>query len=168
MRGSEFAELRAFAEVAEHRSFVRAAERLRVAPSTLSQTVRSLEERLEVTLLVRTTRRVSLTSAGARLLERFAPALKEMEAAVLETRDGRARPTGLVRLHALRPAYARHIEPVLGLIRDTLPDVTLDLAIDDAPLDVAASGHDLLIRRAEFVDSGHGPRSILARTSGTR
>ncbi|WP_428390541.1 LysR family transcriptional regulator [Lichenicoccus sp.] len=154
MRGSEFAELRAFAEVARRQSFARAAEHLRVAPSTLSQTVRALEERLGITLLSRTTRRVSLTSAGARLLERFAPALDEMEAAVAEAHDGRARPRGVVRLHALRPAYAGHVEPMLGHLRETLPDVTLDLTVDDAPLDVAASGYDLIIRRAPFVDDG--------------
>lgn len=154
MTGSEFAELRAFAEVARHRSFVRAAENLRIAPSTLSQTVRALEERLGVTLLVRTTRRVSITSAGLRLLERFAPAIDEIEAAVLEARDGRVRPGGVVRLHALRPAYTRHVEPVLGLLRERIPDVTLDLTVDDAPTDVATSGYDLVIRRAEFVDSG--------------
>ncbi len=154
MRGTEFAELRAFAEVARRRSFARAAEHLRIAPSTLSQTVRALEVRLGVTLLSRTTRRVALTSAGARLLERFAPALEEMEAAVAEAHDGRARPRGVVRLHALKPAYASHVEPLLGRLSEALPDVTLDLSVDDAPLDVAASGYDLVIRRAAFVDDG--------------
>ena len=160
MRGSDFAELRAFAEVAQRRSFARAAEHLRLAPSTLSQTVRALEERLGVTLLNRTTRRVSLTSAGERLLARFAPAQEEMQAALLEARDGRVRPSGTVRLHALRPAYARHVEPALGRLHQALPDVTLDLCIDDAPLDVAAGGFDLVIRRAEFVDSGMVARAL--------
>ena len=154
MRGSEFAELRAFAEVADRRSFARAAEHLRVAPSTLSQTVRSLEERLGVTLLNRTTRRVSLTSAGARLLARCAPAMDEMEAAVLEAHDGQRRPRGVVRLHVLRPAYARHVEPALGRIQQALPDVVLELSIDDVPAELAAGGFELLIRRADFVDSG--------------
>ena len=154
MRGSEFAELRAFAGVARHSSFARAARELRIAPSTLSQTVRALEQRLGVTLLVRTTRRVSVTSAGSRLLERFAPAMDEMEAAVLELREGRARPSGVVRLHAPRPAYTSHVEPLLGCLRNRLPDVTLDLAVDDAHTDVASSGYDLAVRRAELVDSG--------------
>ena len=89
MRGSDYAELRAFAEVAGQGSFSRAAERLGMAPSTLSQTIRALEMRLDVTLLNRTTRRVSLTGAGARLLDRFAPAMAEIEAAVQDTRDQR-------------------------------------------------------------------------------
>ena len=160
MRGTEFAELRAFAEVAARRSFARAAEHLRVAPSTLSQTVRALEERLGVALLVRTTRRVSLTSAGERLLARFAPAMDEMTAAVTEAHEGRTQPRGTVRLHALRPAYARHVEPALGRIAQDLPQVVLDLSVDDAPKDVGANGYDLTIRRAEFVDSGMVARDL--------
>ena len=139
MRGAEFAEVRAFAEVAIRRSFARAAQEMRIAPSTLSQMVRGLEERLGVTLLVRTTRRVSLTSAGAQLLERFAPAMAEMEAAVAEARDGRERPTGIVRLHVPRPAFAMHVEPALARLQSTLPDVTIDLTIGDGPTDAAAS-----------------------------
>ncbi len=160
MRGTEFAELRAFAEVAARRSFSRAAEHLRVAPSTLSQTVRALEERLGVALLVRTTRHVSLTSAGERLLARFAPAMDEMAAAVTEAHEGRVRPRGTVRLHALRPAYARHVEPALSRIAQDLPQVVLDLSVDDAPTDVDADGYDLTIRRAEFVDSGMVVRDL--------
>ena len=160
MRGSDFAELRAFAEVAHRRSFARAAEHLRIAPSTLSQTVRSLEERLGVTLLTRTTRRVSLTTVGTRLLARFAPALEEMKAAVSEAHDGRARPSGVVRLQAPRPAYTRHVEPALGRLQQVLPDVTLDLSLDDASTAVAATGYDLIIRRAEFVDSGMVARGL--------
>ena len=151
MRATEFAELRAFAEVAARRSFARAAEQLRVSPSTLSQTVRALEERLGVTLLTRTTRRVAPTSAGDRLLRRFAPALDEMEAALGEAREGRVRPTGTVRLHTPRPAYLAHVEPALGRMHELLPDVTLDLSIDDAPSEVATGAHDLVIRRAAFV-----------------
>lgn len=154
MRGTEFAELRAFAEVATRRSFARAAEHLRIAPSTLSQTVRALEERLGITLLTRTTRHVAPTSAGERLLQRFAPALNEMEAALSEARDGQVRPTGTVRLHAPRPAYLAQVEPVLGKLHEALPDVTLDLSIDDAPAEAAAGAYDLVIRRAAFVDGG--------------
>ncbi len=160
MRGSEFAELRAFAAVAHCRSFARAAEHLHVAPSTLSQTVRTLEERLGVTLLTRTTRRVSLTTIGARLLARFSPALEEMEAAVLEAHNGRIRPSGIVRLHALRPAYAQHIEPALGRIQQALPEVTLDLSVDDSPTDMEASVYDLAIRRADFIDTGMVARDM--------
>lgn len=154
MRGAEFAALKAFVEVAERRSFARAAEALRVAPSTLSQTIRELEERLGVSLLTRTTRRVALTSAGARLLGRFAPALRDMDAALLDTRDEGARPRGVVRLHAPAPAYVSHIEPVLGSVQRTLPDVILDVTIDDGVAEIADDDFDLVIRRSDHVDSG--------------
>ena len=75
MRGVEFAELAAFAAIAEHRSFAKAAARLGLGRSTLSQTLRALEERLGVRLVNRTTRSVSLTEAGVRLLGRVRPAL---------------------------------------------------------------------------------------------
>ena len=160
MRGAEFAELRAFATVAHFRSFARAAESLHVAPSTLSQTVRALEERLDVTLLTRTTRKVSLTTIGARLLARFSPALEEIEAAVLEAHDGRRRPRGMVRLHSLRPAYALHIEPALGRLQQELPEVTLDLSVEDSPADIEPSAFDLVIRRADFIDTGMVARDL--------
>ena len=153
MRGAEFAELRAFVEVANQSSFARAAERLRLSASTLSQTIRSLEERLGVTLLNRTTRRVSLTGAGARLLERFAPAMAEMEAAVREARDREHSPQGLVRLHVPRAAYDRHVQPLLGRLANELPSVVLDLAVDDGFGDFAADGFDLFVRHAADVDS---------------
>ena len=104
--------------------------------------------------MVATTRRVSLTSAGAQLLERFAPAMAEREAAFAETRDGRERPTGTVRLHVPRPAFARHVDPALGRLRASLPDVTIDLTIGDGPTDVAVGSYDLVVRRAAFVDDG--------------
>ena len=153
MRGSDYAELRAFAAVAEQASFARAAERLRIAPSTLSQTIRALEQRLGVTLLNRTTRRVSLTGAGARLLERFVPAMADMEAAVRDARDQGLGPRGLVRMHVPRAAYHRHVEGSLGRLIATAPDVVLDLVVDDAFGDFVADGFDLIVRHAENTDS---------------
>src|SRR5581483_638797 len=81
MRGTEFAEMSAFAAIAEQRSFAKAATQLGIARSTLSQNLRALEERLGVRLLNRTTRSVSLTEAGARLLARVQPSLSELKAA---------------------------------------------------------------------------------------
>jgi DNA-binding transcriptional LysR family regulator len=84
MRGAEFVEMSAFAAIAEQRSFAKAATQLGIGRSTLSQNLRSLEERLGVRLLNRTTRSVSLTEAGARLLARVRPSLVELNAAVDE------------------------------------------------------------------------------------
>jgi DNA-binding transcriptional LysR family regulator len=82
MRGTQFAELSAFVAVAEHRNFTKAAAQLGVSPSTLSQTVRSFEERLGVRLLNRTTRSVALTEAGERLLLNAQPVLDGIDKAI--------------------------------------------------------------------------------------
>ena len=76
MRGTEFAELTAFLAVAEQRSFAKAAAQLGIAPSTLSQTIRALEERLGVRLLNRTTRSVAPTQAGERMMAQLQPAFE--------------------------------------------------------------------------------------------
>ena len=80
--------------------------------------------------------------------------MKEMEAAVLDTHEGRTQPRGVVRLHAPRPAYAHHVAPVLGLLRQEVPDVVLDLSVDDSPVQASAVGYDLVIRRGASIDGG--------------
>jgi len=152
MRGHEYADLQAFIAVVEHGSFARAATHLRIAPSTLSQTIRSLEERLGVRLLNRTTRSVSVTGAGSRLLARFKPAMEEMEAAVKEARDLRAKPAGIVRLHIPRAAYTALLEPSLGDLYRACPDILLEVVIDDAATNSVATGFDLSIRSRELVE----------------
>src|SRR2546426_2321761 len=87
MRGSDYAELRAFATIAEHGSFARAASQLGVSPSALSQTIRGLEERLGIRLLNRTTRSVAPSEAGARLLAPLLPALADFDAAIPHVRS---------------------------------------------------------------------------------
>ena len=98
MRGTEFAEMAAFVAIAERRSFAKAATHLGAARSTLSQNIRALEERLRVRLLNRTTRSVSLTEAGERLLARVRPALGELTAAANELDQSAQGPAGLLRV----------------------------------------------------------------------
>ncbi|GGF86162.1 LysR family transcriptional regulator [Azorhizobium oxalatiphilum] len=152
MRGHEYADLKAFATVAEAGSFARAAERLRISPSTLSQTIRTLEERLGVRLLNRTTRSVSLTEAGSRLLTRFQPAMAEMQAAVDEARALRDAPSGTVRLHVPRLAATVLVEPMLGAFNAAYPDIVLELAISDAVEDIVAGGFDVGITLGELLE----------------
>ncbi|WP_207484730.1 LysR family transcriptional regulator [Arenibaculum pallidiluteum] len=152
MRGHEYADLRAFAMVAELGSFARAAEQLRISPSTLSQTIRGLEERLGVRLLNRTTRSLSLTEAGGRLLARFKPAMQEMEAAVADVANLRSTPAGTVRLHLPRPASAALVEPHLGRFRERYPDIVLELALDDAVIDIVEGGFDVGITLGELLE----------------
>ena len=114
MRGTQFAEMSAFAAIAELKSFAKAATLLGIGRSTLSQNLRSLEERLGVRLLNRTTRSVSLTEAGARLLARVRPALEELTAAADEAVDHRGIPSGLLRLVVQPPVATFMIAPMLA------------------------------------------------------
>ncbi|MBB6250811.1 LysR family transcriptional regulator [Nitrospirillum iridis] len=151
MRGHEFADLRAFAMIAEHGNFSRAAAQLRVTPSALSQTIRDLEERLGVSLFNRTTRSTALTEAGTRLLSAFKPAMEQMEAAVQDVSSRRATPAGTVRLHLPRLAAATLVEPVLGRFHEAYPDIVLELAIDDAVVDIVQAGFDVGITLGELL-----------------
>lgn len=152
MRGSEFAELRAFVTIAEQGNFARAAAHLRISPSTLSQTIRELERRLGVRLLNRTTRSVSLTEAGQRLLARFKPALEEMQEAVRDVQNLRDVPAGTVRLHTPRKAAFVVIAPFLGRFEKAHPDIVLDVTVDDAVIDIVEEGFDIGIRLGELLE----------------
>jgi DNA-binding transcriptional LysR family regulator len=99
MDSTEFAELNAFVEVAERNNFARSAAFLGIAPSTISQMIRSLEQRLGVRLFNRTTRSVALTDAGERLLGRIRPAIMELGSAVDGVNEFRDKPTGTLRLN---------------------------------------------------------------------
>jgi DNA-binding transcriptional LysR family regulator len=153
MRGSEYAELRAFVTVVAHRNFARAAAELRISASTLSQTIRELETRLGVRLLNRTTRSVSLTAAGERLHARFKPAMMEMEAAVQDVASLRDTPAGMLRVHMPSVAAAAYLEPVFGRFHETYPDIVLDVTIDDAVTDIVEAGYDIGARLGEFLEA---------------
>src|SRR5246500_972949 len=130
MRGSDFAELKAFAAVVERASFARAADHLGFSPSALSQTVRLLETRLGVRLLNRTTRSVAPTTAGARLYERIAPMIEELDAAVDEAIATTGRTAGTLRINTLSMAAKTLIAPRLGRFHRGHPDVVLDIVLD--------------------------------------
>lgn len=153
MRGSEFAALRAFVNVVDHKNFARAAEQLRISASTLSETIRELEGRIGVRLLNRTTRSVSMTDAGMRLYARFKPALGEMEAAVQDVANLRSRPAGTLRLHIPRLAAMTYLEPILGPFHRAYPDIVLDVTVDDAVTDIVAAGYDIGVRLGELLDN---------------
>lgn len=152
MRGAKFAEMSAFAAIAEQRSFAKAAAQLGLGKSTLSQNLRSLEERLGVRLLNRTTRSVSLTEAGARLLARVGPSLVELNAAVDEVANHWQNPTGLLRLVVQPPVATLLIEPILARFLGEYPGVQMDVAVVKMPADIVAEGFDAGIRIGEQID----------------
>jgi DNA-binding transcriptional LysR family regulator len=149
MRGSDFAELKAFAAIVERTSFARAADHLGLSASALSQTIRQLEARLGVRLLNRTTRSVAPTAAGARLHERIAPMLQEMDAAVAEAVAATGRIAGTLRINTPGMAAKKLIAPRLGRFHRAHPDVVLDIVIDDGITDIVAGRFDAGIRVGE-------------------
>jgi DNA-binding transcriptional LysR family regulator len=152
MRGSEFAELKAFVAIVDRASFARAADHLGLTRSALSQTIRHLESRLGVQLLNRTTRSVAPTRAGSRLHERVAPMISEMDIAVAETVAGTGRTAGTLRINTVGMAAKRIIAPRLGRFHRAHPDVVLDIVIDDSLSDIIAGRFDAGIRVGERLE----------------
>ena len=152
MRGSDFAELKAFAAVVERESFARAADHLGFSPSALSQTIRQLEIRLGVRLLNRTTRSVAPTSAGARLYERIARVIQDLDAAVAEAVEATGRMAGTLRINTLSMAADKLIAPRLGRFHRAYPQVVLDIVIDNGLSDIVAGRFDAGIRVGERLE----------------
>jgi DNA-binding transcriptional LysR family regulator len=145
MNGPPFSDLDAFAAVVRHRNFRRAARERGVSASTLSQSVRDIEERLGVRLLTRTTRSVTPTEAGARLAARLSPIFAEMTEALDEVNGFRDTPTGTLRLNV--PGAAQPIlAPVIARFLKAYPGIRLEIAVDNSFVDVFAEGFDAGIR----------------------
>ena len=142
MNGRRFGELTAFIAVADHLSFREAAVRLCVTASALSHSMRQLEERLGVRLLHRTTRSVSLTDVGIRLLQRVRPAMDEIADALEDLNRERTRPYGRLRIYATQMAAAAVLAPVWARFLATYPDVHLEVQVSEAPMDIVAKGFD--------------------------
>jgi DNA-binding transcriptional LysR family regulator len=142
MHRADLANLTAFVAVAEQRSFRAAAAQLGVTPSALSHSMRQLEERLGVRLLHRTTRSVSLTDAGRRLLDRLRPAIDQIAGALENLNQERQRPMGRLRIYAMRFAAAGVLAPIWARFLSTYPEVHLELALGEAPIDIVARGFD--------------------------
>src|SRR5712671_2343949 len=148
MDRGNLADLTAFVAVADRLSFRAAASQLGVTPSALSHSMRQLEERLGMRLLHRTTRSVSLTDAGRRLLDRLRPAIDQIAGALEDLNQERQRPMGRLRIYAIQVAAAAVVAPFWGRFLSTYPDVHLEVALGDASIDIVAKGFD----------AGIGPR----------
>ena len=142
MDRGDLANLTAFVAVADHLSFRGAASRLGVTPSALSHTMRQLEERLCVRLLHRTTRSVSVTDAGHRLLERLRPAIDQIGSALEDLNQERSRPVGRLRIYAIHLAAAAVIAPIWRRFLSTYPEVHLEIQVGEPPIDLVAKGFD--------------------------
>lgn len=145
-------ELPVFVAVAEMRSFTRAAKALGISPSAASQAVGRLERDLATTLFVRTTRSVSLTDAGARLLERARPAVTDVLAAMDEIASLGARPRGWLRLSVPRIASRAGFERILAAFAAEHPEVRVEAVVDDRRIDIVRDGFDAGIRSRESTE----------------
>ncbi len=145
MQRAPLPELNTFLLVAEHLSFRAAAERLGLTAPAVSHAIRQLEERLGVRLLNRTTRSVSPTQAGLRLLERLRPAFDQIAGAIEELNEERSRPVGRLRIWASPVAAISVVVPIWQRYLSAYPDVQLDVWADLSTADIVASGLDAAI-----------------------
>jgi DNA-binding transcriptional LysR family regulator len=146
-----FNDLASFALVARERSFTKAAAKLGVSQPALSQTVRSLEERLGLRLLTRTTRSVTPTEAGQRLLASIAPSFADIENALTALRELREKPSGTIRITAGEHAAISVLQPALKRFLPDYPDITIEIIVDYGLTDIVAEGYDAGVRMGEQV-----------------
>jgi DNA-binding transcriptional LysR family regulator len=151
MRLNQLDGLLAFWKVAQHRGFSAAAAALEVSPSALSQAIRTLETRLGVRLLNRTTRSVSLTEAGEAYLSRIGPALTDVLEAGEHLHALQGRPSGLLRINAARISIAMVLQPLLAGFLKAYPEVQIELTNDEGYVDIVERGFDAGVRMGESV-----------------
>ncbi|MET0222145.1 MAG: LysR family transcriptional regulator [Tardiphaga sp.] len=152
MRRGDLDDLAAFATVARTRSFTRAGAELGLSPSALSHAMKSLELRLGVRLLARTTRSVAPTSAGEQLLRSLDPALTEVARGLSRLADWRDTPAGAVRLATFGWAARTILAPRLPAFLLDHPDISVEVIVEDRLIDLVAGGFDAGIRLAQAVE----------------
>ncbi len=152
MKRDEIADLMAFVAVAEERSFTRAAARLGMAQSALSQIVRRTEERLGLRLLTRTTRSVVPTKAGEHLLSVLGPMLNDLNSALTSLGDLRDRPSGTIRITTVEHAAKTILLPAMRTLLKSHPDINVQLLIDYGLTDVVSERFDAGVRLGGEMD----------------
>jgi DNA-binding transcriptional LysR family regulator len=141
----------AFLAVARERNFTRAAAKLGVSQSALSHTIRDLEARLGVRLLTRTTRSVSPTQAGERLLHSVGPRLDEIDAELAALSEFRDKPAGTIRITATDYAADTILLPKLAKFLRQYPDIKIEMIVDYGLTDIVAGRYDAGVRAGEQV-----------------
>ncbi len=144
-------DLIAFLAVARERSFTRAAAQLGVSQSALSHTIRGLEERLGLRLLARTTRSVSPTEAGERLVQSIGPRFKEIETELAALSELREKPSGTIRITASEHAANEILWPALERLLPDYPDIKVEVIVDYGLTDIVAERYDAGVRLGEAV-----------------
>src|SRR6266446_5239374 len=151
MQRGNLDDLLAFMAVARERSFTKAAAKLGVSQSALSYTIRELEARLKLRLLTRTTRSVSPTAAGERLLRNVGPRLEEIETELEALGELREKPAGTIRITTLEFAADSILVPKLAKLLRAYPDIKVEIVIDYGLTDIVAQRYDAGVRNGEQV-----------------
>src|SRR5207302_3087024 len=151
MQRGSLDDLRALVAVAHERSFTKAAAKLGVSQSALSQTIRQLEARLGVRLLTRTTRSVSVTEAGGRVVGTVAPRIEEIETELAAVGELREKPAGTIRIAATEYATDAILLPKLAKLLREYPDIKVEIIIDYGLTDIVAQRFDAGVRSGEQV-----------------
>jgi DNA-binding transcriptional LysR family regulator len=154
MQRGSLDDLRALVAVGHERSFTKTAAKLGVSQSALSQIIRQLEARLGVRLLTRTTRSVSLTAAGERLVGTVAPRIEEIDAELAAVSELREKPAGTIRITAMEYATDAILLPKLAKFLRDYPDIKVEIVIDYGLTDIVAQRFDAGVRSGEQVASG--------------
>jgi len=142
----------AFIAVAREGSFTKAAARLGVSQSALSQTVRALEQRLALPLLVRTTRSVSPTEAGLQIMANIAPHFEKIEAQLALLGERRLKPAGTIRVSAGEHSALTILQPALNKLLPDYPDIRLEIHSENRLTDIVAERYDAGVRMGDQVD----------------
>ena len=151
MQRGNLDQLASFVAVARKRSFTSAAAKLKVSQSALSHTIRELEERLGIRLLTRTTRSVSPTEAGERLLRTIGPRFDEIEAEIAAVRELREKPAGTIRITATEFSIDTLLVPKLAPLLREYPDIKVEMIVDCGLADIVAQQYDAGVRSGEQV-----------------
>ncbi|MFC7377303.1 LysR family transcriptional regulator [Brevundimonas sp. GCM10030266] len=151
MKRDELGDLAAFLVVAEERGFTKAAFRLGQSPSALSHTIRRLETRLGLRLLLRTTRSVSVTEAGEKLLETLRPAFADIETRIEALAELRDRPSGTIRINSGEHAAHSILWPALERFLPLYPDVKVEITTELGYADIVERRFDAGVRLGEQV-----------------
>ena len=164
MTGDSLRDLQAFLAVAEAQSFTRAAARLGVSQSALSQTIRALEARMDMPLFQRTTRRVALTEAGERLRALVGPAMEEIQQGLTQMSALRSRPAGTVRLSADEFAVRTVLWPALPAFLARYPDIKVEITTDYGLTDIVGQRYDAGVRRGGLISRDMMPMASFLPT----
>jgi DNA-binding transcriptional LysR family regulator len=152
MSSPSFQLLQSLLAVARLRSFSRAARELGVSRSAVSQAVRQLEEQLRVVLVARTTRSVSLTDAGRQLVERVAPVLGQLQAALTEVSARPGEAVGRLKISIPRVAIPLVVDPLVPAFRARHPRIDVEVVVEERLVDLVAEGYDAGVRLAESIE----------------